>query len=159
MLNKTKLYPVILFAFIGIQITQVFAHDMVGKVILLKGVVTAKVDGQPACRLSKGADIYLQDELETHNDGFLVIKLNNNRKLTMQPGSILQVQADDKAPEQASNAVKNALRNLSGLIGQSRPVARNETRTTTIGIRGPLAVLPECTDRESLVAGEPANID
>ncbi len=140
----------LLLGLAGLLVNPSFANEVVGKVTVIKGIVTAKVGAQPKCLLTPGAGVYLQDQLETHDDSFVVIQMRDNTKLTMRPGQVLQVetyQNRSTQQERDSTLVINKLRELSGLMGRSRPAEVNEKSTATIGIRGPITTSQECTDR------------
>lgn len=134
-----------------------FAHDVVGKVSLLTGAVTAKYENQPRCLLAAGSNVFLQDQLETQQDSFVVIKMNDSRKLTLKPFSHLNVRVYEHTKEQPAKPetgyaamAKNGLRNVSELVGHSQPVTK-EMVATTIGIRGMERNLKNCIGRDSVL--------
>lgn len=128
-------------------------ETVVGKVSLLKGVVTAETQGQATRLLAKGSEVFLKDRIETSEDSFVVVKMADNGKLTLRPETVLEVQSYSQVPgkeQERLKLIKGGLRVLTGLIGQSRPDAvKMETRTTTIGIRGTDYIIRDCVDCEA----------
>ena len=129
--------------------SPLWANDAVGKVTLIKGEVTAQLADQPRCLLLLGSEIFLQDKLVSYTDAYVVIKMNDNSKLTMRPESELQVRSQSENTSGYYLAsIKKGLRAVSDIIGQSEPNS-TESRTTTIGIRGPVVALKDCGTRNA----------
>ncbi|MEE9448057.1 MAG: FecR family protein [Arenicellales bacterium] len=151
---QKSLQILVCFCLLGIFPTLSHAQTVVGKVSLLKGVVTAQSVDQALRTLAKGSEILLSDELETSQDSFVVIKMSDGGKITLRPNTILQVLAYSEKPgaeEEKMKLVKGGLRAITGAIGHARPEAvKFEARTTTIGIRGTDFVIYDCIECELL---------
>ena len=90
-MNKIKCLLLFLFLAFGF-VNQVAAEakrslsvPAVGKVILLKGIVTANSQHRSLTALAKGSEIYLHDRIETAASSFVVIRMNDGGKLTLRP--------------------------------------------------------------------------
>lgn len=140
------------FAQASAEVEKNIAVPAVGKVILLKGIVTANSQHRSLTALAKGADIYLHDRIETAASSFIVIRMNDGGKLTLRPETQLNINDynDRKGQErQLFELIKGGLRAVTGAIGKVRPEAvKYRARTTTIGIRGTTIVLRFCVADE-----------
>lgn len=124
------------------------AQLAVGEVSLVKGVVTANSAAHGLRTLDRGSEVFVEDEIETAQDSFVVVVMRDQGKLTLRPNTRLQVQAYNQQPgqeEERLKLIKGGLRAVTGLIGKARPDAvKLETRTTTIGIRGTDFIVIDC---------------
>ena len=126
------------------------AADVVGAVILAKGVVTASGPETPARTLAKGSEVHHGETIVTASDSFVVVKMRDDSKVTLRPRSEVTLEAYSEEPgkeEALFNLVKGGLRALSGSIGKKRPESyRVETSIATIGIRGTDFLVRLCED-------------
>lgn len=126
------------------------AAEVVGAVILAKGVVTASGDDTPARTLAKGSEVHHGETIETASESFVVLRMLDDSKITLRPRSQVTLEEYSEAPgaeEALFNLVKGGLRALSGSIGKKRPQGfRVETEIATIGIRGTDFLVRLCED-------------
>ncbi len=126
------------------------AAEVVGSVILAKGVVTAGGPDTPARTLAKGSDVHRGETIVTASDSFVVVKMRDDSKITLRPRSEVTLEAYSEEPgkeEALFNLVKGGLRALSGSIGKKRPESYQvETNIATIGIRGTDFLVRLCED-------------
>ena len=125
-----------------------------GTVILAKGAVTATAANQVTRLLAKGAAIDEGDVISTSLKSFAVIRMIDNTKLTLKPGTTIAIGKfnDEEGKEEACiNLVKGGLRTVTGLIGKRRPEAFNvDTPIASIGIRGTDFIVRVCAGEECL---------
>lgn len=96
-----------------------WAAEAVGTVSLVKGVVTANSAEQGLRTLDKGSEVYVLDAIETAQDSFVVVVMNDQGKLTLRPNSHLLVQAYNQTAgqeEEKLKLIKGGLRAVTGLI-------------------------------------------
>jgi hypothetical protein len=124
--------------------------DVVGKVLLIKGLVIADSVGKKQTQLVKGSEVYEQDTIQTAKDGYLVIKMTDDTKITLRPNSKMTLDEFNADPGRESVAIgllKGGLRTITGSIGKISPETfQVNTPTTTIGIRGTDFVARICED-------------
>lgn len=111
-----------------------------GKVLAVKGHVSAQSGSQPARELTTGADLYVGDTVVTKAGSFAVIEFVDGARATVRPNSQLVVSkyaygsADDGA---VLELVKGGLRALSGAIAKDNPENfKVQTNVATLGVRG-----------------------
>ena len=125
-----------------------------GTVILAKGVVTATGADKSSRVLAKGAPIEEGDVINTAKKSFAVIRMLDNTKLTLKPGTTIAIGkfSVEKGKEEACiNLVKGGLRTVTGLIGKRKPESfQVDTPIASIGIRGTDFVTRICADDECL---------
>lgn len=125
-----------------------------GTVILAKGVVTATGANNSSRVLAKGAAIDEGDVINTSKKSFAVIRMLDNTKLTLKPGTTVAIGKfnDEEGKEEACiNLVKGGLRTVTGLIGKRKPESFNvDTPIASIGIRGTDFITRICADDECL---------
>ena len=123
-----------------------------GTVILAKGVVTATGSNNTDRILAKGTKIEEGDIIKTANKSFAVIRMLDNTKLTLKPGTTLAIgkfSLEEGKEEACINLVKGGLRTVTGLIGKRRPESFNvDTPIASIGIRGTDFITRICADDE-----------
>jgi hypothetical protein len=131
------------------------SHASSGTVILAKGVVTATGANNSSRVLAKGAPIDEGDVINTSKKSFAVIRMLDNTKLTLKPGTTIAIGKfnDEEGKEEACiNLVKGGLRTVTGLIGKRKPESFNvDTPIASIGIRGTDFITRICADDECLV--------
>ena len=125
-----------------------------GTVILAKGAVTAVSAKKVTRLLAKGAAIIEGDVISTSLKSFAVIRMIDNTKLTLKPGTTIAIGKfnDEEGKEEACiNLVKGGLRTVTGLIGKRKPEAFNvDTPIASIGIRGTDFIVRVCAGDECL---------
>ena len=116
------------------------AAPLNGKVLLAKGVVSATDEGGASRLLAKGQIVAKGDKVTTAQKSFVVIKMEDNTKITLRPESSVVIGEfdDEKGKEKAHlKLLKGGLRTVTGLIGKTNPDAvKLSTSVATIGIRG-----------------------
>ena len=126
-----------------------------GTVILAKGVVTATGVGSSSRVLAKGGAIEEGDVVNTAQKSFAVIRMLDNTKLTLKPGTTIAIgkfSTEEGKEEGCINLVKGGLRTVTGLIGKRRPDAfQVDTPVASIGIRGTDFITRICAGDECLV--------
>ncbi|MFT5611806.1 MAG: hypothetical protein ACI9WC_000153 [Arenicella sp.] len=126
-----------------------------GTVILAKGVVTATSVGSSSRVLAKGGAIDEGDVVNTAGKSFAVIRMLDNTKLTLKPGTTIAIgkfSTQEGKEEGCINLVKGGLRTVTGLIGKRRPDAfQVDTPIASIGIRGTDFITRICAGDECLV--------
>jgi hypothetical protein len=140
------------------------SHASSGTVILAKGVVTATAADKSNRVLAKGAAIEEGDIINTANKSFAVIRMLDNTKLTLKPGTTIAIgkfSVEEGKEEGCINLVKGGLRTVTGLIGKRKPDSfQVDTPIASIGIRGTdfitrICAGDECTvDEQELSFGE-----
>ena len=125
-----------------------------GKVILAKGVVTATDTAKNSRVLTKGAAVKAGDIVSTSQKSFAVIRMIDNTKLTLKPGTTIAVgvfSVEEGKEEGCINLVKGGLRTVTGLIGKRKPEAfQVDTPIASIGIRGTDFITRICAGDECL---------
>ena len=125
-----------------------------GTVILAKGVVTATDSTKSSRVLTKGAAVKAGDIVSTAQKSFAVIRMIDNTKLTLKPGTTIAVgvfSVEEGKEEGCINLVKGGLRTVTGLIGKRKPEAfQVDTPIASIGIRGTDFITRICAGKECL---------
>lgn len=139
-------------------ISAVIAHPSLassGTVILAKGVVTATGADKSSRVLAKGVSIEEGDLINTAQKSFAVIRMLDNTKLTLKPGTTIAIgkfSLEDGKEEACINLVKGGLRTVTGLIGKRKPDSfKVDTPIASIGIRGTDFITRICAGDECLV--------
>ncbi|MFQ3247762.1 MAG: hypothetical protein ACI9SP_004421 [Arenicella sp.] len=131
-----------------------------GTVILAKGVVTATGVDNTDRVLAKGASVKEGDVIKTSMKSFAVIRMLDNTKLTLKPGTTLAIGqfSLEKGKEEACiNLIRGGLRTVTGIIGKRKPDSfQVDTPIASIGIRGTDFITLICAGDECL-ADEPEN--
>ncbi|RBP47152.1 FecR family protein [Arenicella xantha] len=132
---------------------SVFAST--GTVILAKGVVTATGADKVDRVLAKGGAVAEGDMVSTAQKSFAVIRMMDNTKLTLKPGTTIAIgkfSTEEGKEEGCINLVKGGLRTVTGLIGKRKPDAfQVDTPIASIGIRGTDFITRICAGDECLV--------
>jgi len=125
-----------------------------GTVILAKGVVTATSADKSNRVLAKGAAIEEGDIINTANKSFAVIRMLDNTKLTLKPGTTIAIgkfSVEEGKEEGCINLVKGGLRTVTGLIGKRKPDSfQVDTPIASIGIRGTDFITRICAGDECI---------
>lgn len=118
------------------------AREAIGKVVALRGKVTA-IDLQGASRsLSIKSPLYLNDTVDTGKRGRLQILFKDNTILSLGAGSKVKITAygwdESKEKAEMTTEIKEGLfRVMGGLIAKEAPAKfKTKTPLATIGIRG-----------------------
>ena len=111
-----------------------------GQVIMAKGMVTATGENDSSRTLAKGADVFKGDVISTASKSFAVIRMMDQTKLTLKPGSSIAIgefNLEEGNEEGCVNLIQGGLRTVTGLIGERKPEAfQVDTPVASIGIRG-----------------------
>lgn len=150
-----KLHFLVLGTLVFGALNSLSSHASNGTVILAKGVVTATGADKSSRVLAKGAAIEEGDVINTAKKSFAVIRMLDNTKLTLKPGTTIAIGkfSVEKGKEEACiNLVKGGLRTVTGLIGKRKPESfQVDTPIASIGIRGTDFITRICADDECLV--------
>ncbi len=150
-----KLHYLVLGTLVLGVLNSLPSHASNGTVILAKGVVTATGADKSSRVLAKGAAIEEGDVINTAKKSFAVIRMLDNTKLTLKPGTTIAIGkfSVEKGKEEACiNLVKGGLRTVTGLIGKRKPESfQVDTPIASIGIRGTDFITRICADDECLV--------
>ena len=138
--NMSKL--TFLFIFLGaiLMSEMVLSAPLTGRALIVKGVVSATNAAGETRLLAKKGMVHHQDSISTAEGSFVVIKMEDNTKITVRPESTVVIGEFDltKGKEKGSiKLLKGALRTVTGLVGKTNPDGfKLETQVVTIGIRG-----------------------
>lgn len=139
----------------GIALTPLVALASAGTVILAKGVVTATGSDNANRVLAKGTAVEEGDVIKTAGQSFAVIRMLDNSKLTLKPGTTLAIgkfSLEEGKEEACINLVRGGLRTVTGLIGKRKPKSFNvDTPIASIGIRGTDFITRICAGDECSV--------
>ena len=134
--------------------SPLFASNSIGNVLIAKGVVTASISNGGLRTLSKGSEVFLGETVSTASDSFVVLKMNDESKLSLRPSSEITLEkfSEENGKEEALfDLIKGGLRAISGDIGRKRPEQfRVETNIATVGIRGTDFIVRLCENDCSL---------
>lgn len=116
--------------------------QVVGRVMLIQGELSAKDEGGKARKLLLGGPVYEGDVLTTGKKSHAVVAFRDEGRISLQESTVFQVEKFkyDKAASQ-ENAVlrllKGGVRVVTGLIGRvNRDNYQFNVASATIGIRG-----------------------
>ncbi len=116
------------------------APGSAGKVLFVKGITTAQQPGAGARIIGRGQALYEGDLLSTGNKSYAVIRLADNTRMTLRPGTRFRIDKLDAARSTGSallSLFKGGLRVITGYLSKHSPKAfRLVTPVATIGIRG-----------------------
>lgn len=117
----------------------------VGRVVWIKGTLTALMPNNEQRTLQKTSVIYLHDTLETNGTSQAQIVFTDNTLMTFRPGTKFYVDQYKFNPEVKKGSVgkyvmrliEGGFRTITGLIAKSNPVDYQiNTPVATIGVRG-----------------------
>jgi hypothetical protein len=121
---------------------QEVQSQVIGRVMLVQGDLSAKDEGSKVRKLLLGAPLYEGDALITGKKSYAVVAFRDESRISLQESTVFQVEKFkyDKAALQ-ENAVlrllKGGVRVVTGLIGRvNRDNYQFRVATATIGIRG-----------------------
>lgn len=111
-----------------------------GVIISSGGDTSLARQGQITTPAGRLQEIYAGDRLFTGTNGRITLRFTDGMKMTIGPGSLLDISAYLKKPGREKSwfeLMRGSLRTVSGLIGKRNPKAfKLKTPTATIGIRG-----------------------
>jgi hypothetical protein len=149
-----KLHYLALSTILVSALISSMSHASSGTVILAKGVVTATAADKSNRVLAKGASIEEGDIINTANKSFAVIRMLDNTKLTLKPGTTIAIgkfSVEEGKEEGCINLVKGGLRTVTGLIGKRKPDSfQVDTPIASIGIRGTDFITRICAGDECI---------
>lgn len=147
-----KLFNLLLASLLVLIVGQSQAIAGAGTVLLAKGVVNARGANDTGRVLSKGSSIEEGDIITTASKSFAVIRMMDNSKLTLKPGTTIAIgkfSLEEGKEEGCINLVKGGLRTVTGLIGKRKPNSfQVDTPIASIGIRGTDFIARICADDE-----------
>ncbi len=116
--------------------------EVVGRVMLVQGELSANENGGKVRKLLVGAPVYEGDALATGKGAYAIVAFRDESRVTLQPNTVFQVERFkyDKAAKQESavlRLLKGGVRVITGLIGRTNhDNYQFRMSTATIGIRG-----------------------
>ncbi len=140
----------LMFALLTTQVTEAAAQ--VGSVVFAKGAISAQDETGNPRLLGRNSPIYQKDTIATAAKSFVVIRFNDQTKMSIRPNSEIVIDQfnDTEGEEKVEfNLVKGGLRALTGVLGKRKPESvRFKTRAASIGIRGTDLVMVLCEKNE-----------
>ncbi|OGS90139.1 MAG: hypothetical protein A2Z95_08590 [Gallionellales bacterium GWA2_60_18] len=121
---------------------QAAQSQVVGRVMLVQGEMSARETGGKVRKLTLGAPVYEGDVLSTGNKSHAVVAFRDEGRVTLQESTVFQVEKFkyDKAASQENaflRLLKGGVRVVTGLIGRvNRDNYKFSVANATIGIRG-----------------------
>ncbi len=147
-----KFFNLLLASLLVMILAQSQASAGAGTVLLAKGVVNARGANDTGRVLSKGASVEEGDIITTASKSFAVIRMMDNSKLTLKPGTTIAIgkfTLEEGKEEGCINLVKGGLRTVTGLIGKRKPNSfQVDTPIASIGIRGTDFIARICANNE-----------
>jgi hypothetical protein len=126
-------------------------NEVVGEIMLSRGAVTSTQKGEVRF-LNKGEALYEGDVLNTGAKSFAVLKLKDEGKITLRPGTTFGIEKFEHGQGKESgifSLLRGGLRAITGLVNKRNPKGlRIHTPVSTIGIRGTDFDARLCADRE-----------
>lgn len=128
------------------------AADAVGRVLSVRGDVTAVRDGEPRRTLSRGDDVFEGDEITTGPNGRTQVRFIDEGLTNLSPSTTFAVDEyrledteEDGGGSIVMSFLRGAMRTVTGLIGaREQDTYRMNTPTATIGVRGTGYALQYC---------------
>jgi hypothetical protein len=139
LLNRYSVLFIALLLGLVPLVSQAASHPA-GVVLLVSGQASAQVSGEPSRALSRRAEIYVGDRINTATDSQLQLRMKDGAMIALGANAEFVVKAysddaaGDKKDEAVLSLVKGGLRTISGQIDKS--AYSMETPTATLGIRG-----------------------
>jgi len=115
------------------------ATAQVGKVIDTRGASIVERQGQSPRLLGAGEDLAERDVIRVSRDGYTMLRLHDNTRVTLRPNTVFRVEAyrESRPENMLLGLLRGGMRVLTGLIAQRNPSAvRFQTVMVTIGVRG-----------------------
>lgn len=116
------------------------AAEPAGTASLVRGAVTAHVQGSTPRLLGPGSHVFAGDVVTTGRGSVAVLELADGTRMALRPDTVFRVDAFDTAPQRESallSLFRGGLRAVTGFISKRRADAfRVRAPTATIGIRG-----------------------
>lgn len=132
-----------------------------GVVTELSGTLSAKRD-EGRTILSRGSSVKEGDVITTEKESYAQIKFSDGAIMTLKPGTSIAIKEhhfSEQEPEKDTSTfslLKGGLRTVSGLIGKrgNRDAYKMNTATATIGIRGTIFDVDDCTTSHCTKGGQ-----
>ena len=132
---------------------QVLAADNRGRVMLIRGAVTATDESGVPRILRADSRVRIGEVVQTGKDSVVQIVFPDRSMLHVKPDTQLKVEKynfEQKQPEKDVMKIrlyKGGMRSLTGLVGKRNPdKVKYETPIATIGIRGTILEIDRATD-------------
>jgi hypothetical protein len=139
-INKENILPfkiTLLFCSILFFNSQLMAAPVIGKIIKLKGKVTALYPGElEAVQLKKGAKVKEDTSLLSAKGAFAIVRLNDKSKLILGPNSKLVVQFPKNAGTGIVTLLKGKVRSKVPKNKKNAIKQIIQTRSAALGVRG-----------------------
>jgi hypothetical protein len=116
------------------------AADAVGKTTLVRGAVTAHLQGEPARLLGPRSEVFAGEVVTTGARSVTVLEMIDGTRMALRPNTVFQIEEYQAEPQNESvvlNLFRGGLRAITGFISKrSRSAFRMKSANATIGIRG-----------------------
>jgi hypothetical protein len=117
------------------------SSPVAGRVVRLRGILTARALDGTERHLIKGGPVYRGDTLETGTGGMAVVVFRDNSRVTLLGESVFKVEKYQYNAKKTDNAffrlLKGGLRTFTGLMTRSNKNAfKLGTPTAVLGVRG-----------------------
>jgi len=126
------------------------AAGAVGKAALVRGAVTAHLEGGVARILGAGSEVFAGDVVSTGPRSVGVLEMADGTRMALRPGTVFQVEEYHTEPARESSILRlfrGGLRAITGFISKrNRDAFKVRTATATIGIRGTTFDVRVCED-------------
>ncbi|MBW2343457.1 MAG: FecR domain-containing protein [Deltaproteobacteria bacterium] len=112
-----------------------------GRVVRLRGILTARAQDGTERHLIKGGPVYRGDTLETGSGGMVVVVFRDNSRVTLLGESVFKVERYQFHKKKTDNAffrlLKGGLRTFTGLMTRrDKKAFKLGTPTAIVGVRG-----------------------
>lgn len=139
----------------------VAAAAVAGRIVGVKGRLTARAEGGSERTVLEGGPVYEGDTLITEPGGFAVVVFRDNSRVTLQSDSRFRVDQYQYPPEKGGRSLfrllKGGIRALSGLLAKRNANAfKIGTPTAVVGVRGTAFDLRLCEDGDCPGEQDPA---
>ena len=103
------------------QSPGLFAQEIIGKVNLARGTISAQYPGGSVRLLAKDSEVYEKDVITTSAGAFAMVVLNDETKVSIRPDTVISMDEYSDAPNQENTSVrlfKGGMRAISGYMGK-----------------------------------------
>ncbi len=141
---------------LALLLPSLAAAEVAGKIGYMSGSLIAKRADGTVTIMGPKSEVMAGDNLETGNDSYAQVQMNDGAQMTIRPNSNLKIESFqfNKEASKGDNAVfrllRGGFRTVSGLIGKrGNPDAYQlRVNTATIGIRGTDFTTRLCADQD-----------